>query len=97
MLDHSSAKQWLVEQCELGSALHEAYLFGSFVKSGDSPADVDMMCILNIRNVRVWSSKTKFHFLEKFGIPLHLQRFHKYDVEEITKFLELAEVWEKIA
>lgn len=96
MLDRSSAKKWLVEQCELESALLDAYLFGSFIKSSDTPADVDMMCIFNVRNVRVWSSQTKSNFLKKFGIPLHLQRFYKNDVEEIAKFLDVAKAWEKI-
>lgn len=96
MLSRSSAKQWLAEQCELESALQEAFLFGSFIKSSDTSADVDMMCIFNVRNVRVWSSQTKSHFLKKFGIPLHLQRFHKNDVEEIAKFLDVAKTWEKI-
>lgn len=90
MLDVKDVHSWLAEEAgECSELMVQAHLFGS-VLSSDGASDADMLIVFNKWDVRSECTALKLAFSRKYELPLHIQMFHRSQIDEIEGFLDRA-------
>jgi predicted nucleotidyltransferase len=80
---------WLLNAQKRYDALLEIYGFGSSVLGEAHPSDVDIIIVFSEWEARDTCIKLEREFLKRFATPLHIQKFHVSQTEEIVNFIDL--------
>jgi predicted nucleotidyltransferase len=87
--------QWLEHHLR-EARVTRAYLFGSFYRGEPDPRDVDLIVVFDRIETVHNLSKLRSAFRDRFGLSLHIQKFHEQQSGLIVSFLQRTGSWEKL-